>query len=390
MTPEEARELSRLLGKVAALEATSTKEERPLSARGPRTLVPLKEPPFKKTSRPTSARPAFPTARLGESARAYAEKQRKHRSDYDNDQKRRPPIKKETIIPPPRRQKTRVVLWPEYADLEDGDAAVDIERHYRRSRRKDMSTWKMLAASERCARRLELRIFALKKFGPSDLFQETTVRCRRSDIKQTAILENIDYGDGTSNVNARGPFRTQSRKEGTVLAGFSVQAASRARGTLFIDTLSTNSSPGPLVACFMDWLQLVGCPATITPELEAFERHFLSQTKHTDDLKVQSLLRHLLGAAAQDLAFHSLLSIFRPPSPEQRHVTRGDENNEDLLAKMAAVVDEECLDLQEIFLDTTPILRSDLRISLSDLRRGLTRLLSCLPAAPLLDNNDVL
>ena len=54
------------------------------------------------------------------------------------------------------------------------------------------------------------------------------------------------------------------------------------------------------------------------------------------------------------------------------------------IMRVAQLVDDHGIDLQEVFLDTpvkVGLVRNDVRISFAELRRGLWRLLSCLPPA---------
>ena len=72
---------------------------------------------------------------------------------------------------PPKDVVTRVVLWPEYALLRDGDVRVHVERHYREAprgaqARRARPRWQLIAAAERARRRLSLRLDALRRYGP--------------------------------------------------------------------------------------------------------------------------------------------------------------------------------------------------------------------------------
>lgn len=389
MSPEEAKELSRLLQKVAQLESSQGNhaalpvrsepkiELRPSSARPNPRLPTVHEPePITRRERPVSARPAYPTSRLQESARIYAEKQKKHRDDMIQLEDEPDPRRKKKM------EKTRVVLWPEYKGLNDGDVVLHIERHYKklsRTRTKMGNRWKILAAAERAKRRLHLRIAALRQFGPPDMFQTTAiygVKNPRSDLR--ARIDKI--GNEVAITEPR-RVRTKRLEEQPwtveTCCGFSVQAAAHARGTLFIDTLASTiqqqnhlGGTTAILECFMDWLTLMGCPATTSDDLDAFEANRIDANKKTDEHQINDLLRHLLGFAAQDVAFGALCTAFRH---DRRHP---------LLDKMATFIDDEHIDLQEIFLDTpgrVGRVHDDIRISHSDLRRGLLRLLSCLP-----------
>ena len=137
MTPAEAKELARLMEQVRALEeGTSTTQRRETPA-----LFAAEEKPqrTRKLQRPKSARARYPSKTLARSAKDFAKKQQAFRAtelrEKAEDKRNKgnaSPVKEEhDDVPappsePPKDVVTRVVLWPEYALLRDGDVRVHV------------------------------------------------------------------------------------------------------------------------------------------------------------------------------------------------------------------------------------------------------------------------
>ena len=163
MTPAEAKELARLMEQVRALEeGTSTTQRRETPA-----LFAAEEKPqrTRKLQRPKSARARYPSKTLARSAKDFAKKQQAFRAtelrEKAEDKRNKgnaSPVKEEhddVPVPPsepPKDVVTRVVLWPEYALLRDGDVRVHVERHYREAprgaqARRARPRWQLIAAA---------------------------------------------------------------------------------------------------------------------------------------------------------------------------------------------------------------------------------------------------
>ncbi|EGB11419.1 hypothetical protein AURANDRAFT_61863 [Aureococcus anophagefferens] len=515
MTPAEAAELSRLLKQVKQLEAAAAEKDsggRPGSRNGARarqqkgggaipaliTSASAKEAAAASPSRARSpakatTRPAYPSVRIGQSARAYAERQRlarageaqraEHGDGDDFGGKRAAPPE------PPKRPDvvTRVVLWPEYATLADGDVAVHVERHYRPAPagrgRPAQPRWKVLAASERARRRLDLRLDALRKCGPRDLLGRVRVHVRgergpdaapavRSAklrlLSDTVVVEEPRYppappprrkrhgGGGRGRGGGPAPADDgdadgRDGQSNLEIAGFSVQVAAHARGALYMDTLHSTvakrsiekTAPhvaqrplgtSDLVEGLMGWLTHLGMPvdACGAEQLSEYEADALASYKRVEEAEVGHLVALLIGTAANDVTFGALVSALKVAAAAaaanaadaadggdslasddldreniagfgasayrdlKRHVVQAAHARgarafaqhkpleQQTIMRIATLVDDHGIDLQEVFLDTpvrVGVVRGDVRISFAELRRGLWRLLSCLPPA---------
>lgn len=286
---------------------------------------------------------------------------------------------------------TRVVLWEEYADMEDGDVLVHVEM-----RPGPSSKWKSLAVARRCQRRFKLRLEALAHCGPKDLLRKTGVYFRKERRRKVVRLVEA----------------MAKRKEGCC----SVQVAAHVRGNLNIEVVAT-------VKEFMDWLETLGMPA-VSDAVEEYERAYLERVREQSEEDLSELIATLIGSAAQDVAFGPLKStlkaaaVVRAEDDEDEETLNTGTSNEDVvrfgkraydrlkrrvfrsrneetrttehdllssssvLCRIATLVEEERLDLYDMFFDARGNKggRADThRISYADLRRGLARLLATLP-----------
>ncbi|KAH8062544.1 hypothetical protein JL722_3466 [Aureococcus anophagefferens] len=199
------------------------------------------------------------------------------------------------------------------------------------------------------------------------------------------------------------------------IAGFSVQVAAHARGALYMDTLHSTvakrsiekTAPhvaqrplgtSDLVEGLMGWLTHLGMPvdACGAEQLSEYEADALASRPRrganaadaadggdslaSDDLDRENIAG--FGASAyRDLKRHVVQAAHARGA---RAFAQHKPLEQQTIMRIATLVDDHGIDLQEVFLDTpvrVGVVRGDVRISFAELRRGLWRLLSCLPPA---------
>ena len=190
-----------------------------------------------------------------------------------------------------------------------------------------------------------------------------------------------------------------------------------------------------LVEGLMGWLSHLGMPleACNAHDLGEYEADRLASYKRHEEAEVAALVALLIGTAANDVTYGALVSALKvaaaaanaqgtAEAPDggdslesrsvdreniagygasayrdlKRHVVEvaharpargfahGKPLEQQTIMRIAQLIDDHGLDLQEVFLDTpvkVGVVRADVRISFSELRRGLWRLISCLPPA---------
>ncbi|KAJ1460060.1 hypothetical protein M885DRAFT_509755 [Pelagophyceae sp. CCMP2097] len=504
MTATEAVEISRLLRQVASLEARALgaaalgspprRAPRPGTAPAARRrddglVVPAlimarpaggarhDQAPSPQSISPDSsdrlepwppALPCYPTVRLGQSARKFADKQRSARNALDSaavveDQvASRPPARRS----PPRGraparvqrplpqdeeparadEKTRCVLWPEYAQLEDGCVLVHVERRYRKSSAANAGrSWRMLEQSERARRRLALRLSALEHLG---VVRQASVEARdtgRGDYGAVHKAQLHMAGDTVVIDPLRAVHTGAPHAAGAPearCAAFAIQVAAAANGGLFIDTLHASAPrerrdaprerrhrpprPHDFADGLVSWLQTVGLPpldSYAVSQLDAYEVAALAAELRAEDRAAGAMVALLIGTAASDVGLGALANALqgvarkragRPTPPDHaldeyddadlaafgaqayRQVKRRVVGNDSPRAgdappdavsappivRVALLVDAEAVDLQDVFLDTpahSAHLGDDARVGCAQLRKGLLRLLACMP-----------
>lgn len=487
MTPAESREFQRLLKKVASLETLRPAECGPLLPAGteprkepvagvalkhsvlapcifPAGTTPLEEnrKPLPRRRNHKSTRGCFPSERLEQTVKQFTAKQRRTRGE-SADAREEHVQEKSTIS---HSVTARVVLWPEYSELEDGDVLAHVEVQYKPVSRKSSAPtaprWKLLAAARRAQRRLRLRFEALAHCGPPALFRKAGVYARTTGREtrldnvavtpgiRTARLELVGGSIAVDEPRYTPPMVTyNTRQHGAEIIGFAVQAAAHARGSLYIDTIHTSHGrskrPAPehkIVDDFMDWLALLGMPLheAMTLQVLEYEETALAEAERSRDRDLAELVAALIGSAAQDVTFGALASTLSAASMRSNSLNDDDDDHVDedeaallvqpaadladfclrayeatknrairfthresarpepshddtVLSQIATLIVDDNLDLVEIFLDATqdaltrramhtfnkPDAINDIRISFQDLRRGLWRLLACLP-----------
>lgn len=336
-----------------------------------------------------------------------------------------------------------------------------MERHYRpaatgaAARRAAPPRWKILAAAERARRRLDLRLAALRSCGPADLLGDVRVHTRGAKSAEppparAAKLQLL--ADAVVVEEPKAPPAPPSQKHRrphdaapapAEIAGFSVQVAAHARGSLYMDTLHSTLSrkaleqagaklrqrplgTADLVEGLMGWLAHLGMPvgAVDAGDLADFEASELAAVSEAAEADVDGIVAMLIGTAGSDVAFGALVNALRVAASSaraasddasgtdpsdvagygakayrelKRHVVevnqakrsrrafssqRDHPSAADSLMRLAKLVDAHGLDLQEIFLDTpvaAGVVRGDVRVPLAQLRKGLARLLGCAP-----------
>ncbi|KAH8095844.1 hypothetical protein JL720_3176 [Aureococcus anophagefferens] len=384
MTPAEAAELSRLLkqqkggGAIPALITSASAKEAAAADAEPGQATTL---------------PAYPSVRIGQSARAYAERQRLARAGE-----------------------------AQRAEHGDGD---------------DFGGKRGAARAEAARRRHARGPLARPRYPPAP----PPRRKRhggggrgRGGGPAPADDGDADGRDGQSNLE---------------IAGFSVQVA-RTRGALYMDTLHSTvakrsiekTAPhvaqrplgtSDLVEGLMGWLTHLGMPvdACGAEQLSEYEADALASYKRVEEAEVGHLVALLIGTAANDVTFGALVSALKVAAAPRRNAADAADGGDSLasddldreniagfgasayrdlkrhvvqaahargarafaqhkpleqqtIMRIATLVDDHGIDLQEVFLDTpvrVGVVRGDVRISFAELRRGLWRLLSCLPPA---------
>ena len=497
MTPSEAKELARLMAQVRALEegaATGPLETRRGNVQA---LFTAPEKRTKRLVRPKSARARYPSKTLARSCKDFAKKQQAFRQtelkEKEDDRRHRgnAPTNDEEGAPPavqrpeaPRDVVTRVVLWPEYALLRDGDVRVHIERHYReapRGRRTIRPRWQLVAAAERARRRLELRLEALKRYGPPELLGDARVhgrgdrrassklRCAKLRLLPDSVeVEEPPHApafdrplrftdkvsrDTPALHNGRPSQKTVPMRE---VCGFSVQVAAHARGSLYMDTLHSTLArkaleksgarlrplgTSDLVEGLMGWLAHLGMPvANVDAQrITEYETERVAQDRAHEEEQADSLVRMLVGVAGTDVAYGALVDHLRDALVRARAAATPDGSSSDdedpgndltafgarayrevrhhvvdvarrratrravvqagakeedaaLVMRLAKLVDDHGLDLQEVFLDAPTAagaVRADVRVPAAQLRTGLRRMLCCLAEDEFDDPGDV-
>lgn len=488
MTPAESREFQRLLKKVASLEtlrpadcgsflsASTAPRKEPVAgvALKHSVLAPCIFPagtttlgeqikPLPRRRNYKSTRASFPSERLEQSVKQFTTKQRRARGEPADAPEEH--VQEKSAMS--HAVKARVVLWPEYSELEDGDVLAHVEVQYKPVSRKSSAPsaprWKLLAAARRAQRRLRLRFEALAQCGPPALFRKAGVYARTTGREMRLDNVAVTPGIRTARLELLGdsiaveePHYTpptvayDTRRQGTEIAGFAVQAAAHARGSLYIDTLHTShgrskraASEHKIVDDFMDWLALLGMPLheAVTLEVLEYEETALAEAERSRDRDLAELVAALIGSAAQDVTFGALTSTLRAASMRSTSLDNDDDDDhidedeaalliqpaahvsdfcvrayeasknrairfmhresaraepphdDTVLSRIASLVVDDNLDLVEIFLDAThasltrramhtnnkSLAVNDIRLSFHDLRRGLWRLLACLP-----------
>ena len=234
-----------------------------------------------ETQRPKSARARYPSKTLREAPKTLRRKQQAFRAtelrEKAEDKRNKgnaSPVKEEhddVPVPPsepPKDVVTRVVLWPEYALLRDGDVRVHVERHYREAprgaqARRARPRWQLIAAAERARRRLSLRLDALRQdmarrsalgdarvHSRGDRRSSHRVRCAKLRLLPQSVeveepppapissrlaqtKEKISRNTPALHNGRNAPKQVPMRE----VCGFSVQVAAHARGSLYMDTL---------------------------------------------------------------------------------------------------------------------------------------------------------
>ncbi|KAH8076483.1 hypothetical protein JL721_489 [Aureococcus anophagefferens] len=423
---------------------------------------------------------------LKQSARAYAERQRLARAgeaqraehgDGDDFGGKRAAERRSGPA------SSRVVLWPEYATLADGDVAVHVERHYRPAPagrgRPAQPRWKVLASVGRWRRRPPARRCASAgrgtcwaacgstcaasgaRRGAGGAVREAPAPERHGRRRRAAVPASAAAAAEATRRRRPGPgggpapaddgdADGRDGQSNLEIAGFSVQVAAHARGALYMDTLHSTvakrsiekTAPhvaqrplgtSDLVEGLMGWLTHLGMPvdACGAEQLSEYEADALASYKRVEEAEVGHLVALLIGTAANDVTFGALVSALKvaaraPLTPLdaadggdslasddldreniagfgasayrdlKRHVVQAAHARgarafaqhkpleQQTIMRIATLVDDHGIDLQEVFLDTpvrVGVVRGDVRISFAELRRGLWRLLSCLPPA---------
>jgi len=384
MTPAEAKELARLMEQVRALEeGTSTTQRRETPA-----LFTAEEKPqrTRKLQRPKSARARYPSKTLARSAKDFAKKQQAFRAtelrEKAEDKRNKgngSPVKEEEPAPvppsePPKDVVTRVVLWPEYALLRDGDVRVHVERHYREAprgaqARRARPRWQLIAAAERARRRLALRLDALRRYGPPELLGDARVhsrgdrrsshrvRCAKLRLLPESVeveepppapvssrlaqtKEKISRNTPALHNGRNAPKQVPMRE----VCGFSVQVAAHARGSLYMDTLHSTLArkalersgaklrplgTSDLVEGLMGWLAHLGMPVSSVDarRIEEYETERIARDRADEEEQADSLVRMLVGVAGTDVAYGALVDHLRDALVRARNAATPDDSS---------------------------------------------------------------
>ena len=289
---------------------------------------------------------------------------------------------------------TRLVLYPGFLSLAEGDAAVVVERLGR--------GWRCRAAAEAARARLRQRVEALAASGPGGGHARLLASCAVSAApspppppggagRRCGAVERTDAG-----LVVAAPAARRRPPD----AGYRVHAAARARGALFVECLNCgDASPDPRAPpdALVGWLAALGMPAAAvdTRRLDDHERAARLRAAADRRTRVSAAVAALGGAAPGGIPFADLAGALRGGGGDAARAAtpRGPDTSDgreslagaDALAAFAALARDLAYDgeVGEIFGVKAAEADAGLaRVPHSKLKRGLHRLLRLEPPPP--------
>ena len=228
------------------------------------------------------------------------------------------------------KRETRLMLWPAYRELRDGEVLCTVQRP-------SSASWRSVAQAESLRRRLLLRVKALAVCG----LELHCVRVQLVEPPSSAKTAAVELDDGTIHT-------TKPAKAETIDRPVAVQVGGVFGGHLYVDRLDGTR----IGDAFCGWLAARGAPLALVDEeaLLEVEKAADARTRLSDARKCLKAVRALCG---------------------HRSEMRFDELREAFLYAPTDVLDPfKAGPWEDVF-------GGGAVISLAQLKRGLHRLLKC-------------